>query len=493
MFQREYDRPVYPYSVPTDADRVDVPFRAAAARGEREPWQLALHALRDLHGVTITMSPLKGPGGAIIEAGRLDVRQGRVIKESTTTSGSQYVRIAKPLCPVSTDDLAQGATRLYWITAHVPENAAPGVYRGSLTVRCASAYAASFSMELKVRPFALRTDLGVPQGMFWSPRYFTINGMKQIETQISDMAAHGLRTVMLYAGDGAPEVTIKRGKAAFDYSKVDHTLSLFKKHGFTGPIPVYYSRCRVRDALPEGTALDSELGKRVLTEMYRGMIARYKAHGFDVYFFPVDEPSASGPTFDAAKFALGLIKECVPEAKTFSTCTLSSATALDQWLDIRCYCGLKRGWAEAARTSGDLMWEYGGVYAMASNRSIRHKAGLANVRTGIQGKLYWVYCWTKGCAWFDLDNSQKDCGAVRPSADGPIPIVAYECLREGIDDLNYYYTLTSLAERKNDAPAKALLRSIVDSMDETGAFASPSVSMGELREKMATYIARLSQ
>jgi len=312
------------------------------------------------------------------------------------------------------------------------------------------------------------------------------------EAQFADMIAHGLRTIVLYCFDGAPEVSFTDGEAHFDYARVDETLAMLKRYGFLGPIPVYAPHARIKHALPEDVTLDDDLGRQALGAMVRGMIRKYAEYGFEVQFYPYDEPSASGPSFEAAQNLLKLYKAAAPEARTFCTAVLASATNLDEWLDTRCYCGLKDGWFEAAAKAGDEVWEYGGVYGSAANSSLRLKAGLANVRTGVRGKLYWVYCWPKGSAWFDLDNSGKETGAVVPSPDGPIPIVAYECLREGIDDARYFETLRVLAEARDSAPARTLLDEVMAKFNDIGHLQDEKTSLTELRETMARQIAVLS-
>ena len=184
---------------------------------------------------------------------------------------------------------------------------------------------------------------------------------------------------------------------------------------------------------------------------------------------------------------------------------IAQAKVLDPWLDVRCYGGLGDGWVQAAVESGDIAWEYSGIYGRAINKRIRRIGGLANIRTGIQGKLYWTYVWPKSHAGFDLDSSQRETGAIVPSAEGPIPIVAYECLREGIDDLRYYATLQSLVEEHDDAAGRKILEKVLASLDDRGRpvlakfdeWGQPVdehvLSLNDLREEMAARIAALSR
>jgi len=492
VFQRDYDRPLFPWSVPTSEDRVEPPFVASAALGEYEPWQVGVHALRDLRGLTASVSPLRREGGEeVIPLERISLRQGRVIRESVVTHpNGQFVRIAKPLVAAAPVDLSAGTTHLYWVTAHVPDDAPAGRYSGALNISAADGESVSVRLDLVVRPFRL-LPAPIPQGMWWAERYFFVSPEDMVEAQFADMAAHGLRTIVLYSSEGAPMVSFVGGKPVFDWSRVDRTLGLLRKHGFTGPIPVYAPQTPLLQALPKGETLDSDLGRQALADLLRGMARKYREYGFDVFFYPVDEPSASGPTYEAARSHLSRMKAVAPECQTFSTCVLASAQALDDWLDVRCYCGLRDGWREAARESGDVAWEYGGIYGLAPNLAVRLAAGLGAMRTGVAARLYWAYCWPKGNEWFDLDNDGKETGAVVPGPDGPVPIVAYECLREGIDDARYFSTLSALVEERNDYAGRAILRAVMESLDDLGRPRQGAPPPGRLRENIADRIEHL--
>ena len=500
LFQRPYDRFLYPHSAPTEGDRVKPPFDVAAARGEFEPLQLGLRALRDLPDLRVTVSRLDHvEADDSLPASLVAIRRGEVAALSPTTSqGGQFTRGARCLVPASARTVAANTTELYWLTFQALTTTRPGTYRGRLRIECGRA-PREFPVRLRVRPFTLRVPKRLPQGFWWSSNYFYVNAEEHLDAQIADMAAHGMRGIVLYASDGAPEVTLQEdGRFALDFTGPRRILRLLKKHRFDGSIALYKAFACLRGAFPEMDWEEDEAFRSAIQRTYRAIIGEYQRAGFDVMFYPEDEPSA-GKRLDAAIRRLKAIKELVPEARTFVTCTISNAKAMSPWLDVRSYCGIRPGWVESARTAGDVAYTYGGVYGTAANRSVRIAAGFGLWTCGAVAKNYWVYCWPKSNGRYDLDNDGKDTGAVAPSAHGPVPTINYECLREGIDDLNYLHTALECAEEARRAgrvdianQGQRTLDELLAKFDDTGRGKEPQGDLHEYREVLARVIAKCS-
>lgn len=126
----------------------------SAARGEVEPFQIAIHAPEPLTGVDVTLSDLTGPG--VIRADRLvRYREGYVHlrRHSPDWSGPVIERrwFTDPLIPfidpvtglppdpaaavpAAPFDVPVGQTQPVWIDVHVPRHAAAGDYHGTWEV-----------------------------------------------------------------------------------------------------------------------------------------------------------------------------------------------------------------------------------------------------------------------------------------------------------------------------------------------------------------------
>ncbi|HJN14277.1 MAG TPA: carbohydrate-binding family 9-like protein, partial [Armatimonadota bacterium] len=106
-----------------------------ATRGEYEPVTLAVYAAADVADLSASVSDLKS-GDATIAADAIDLRRAaRTVQRKWYTSpiNDSVVR-TRYLFPDEPDDIAAGQFRQYWLTLHVPGDAAAGDYAGTVTV-----------------------------------------------------------------------------------------------------------------------------------------------------------------------------------------------------------------------------------------------------------------------------------------------------------------------------------------------------------------------
>jgi hypothetical protein len=64
-------------------------------------------------------------------------------------------------------------------------------------------------------------------------------------------------------------------------------------------------------------------------------------------------------------------------------------------------------------------------------------AGLYLCKSGLSGAMPWDYMGYSGEAYDDSDGTGKDMCLACPSQEGPIPTLAWEASREGVDDARY--------------------------------------------------------
>ena len=78
---------------------------------------------------------LTGPEGIRISPAAVDLRQVRCWAVRTDYSATDtYKIVPEILDPVAPTDLDRGTCRRYWFTVHVPDDAKPGLYTGTVTV-----------------------------------------------------------------------------------------------------------------------------------------------------------------------------------------------------------------------------------------------------------------------------------------------------------------------------------------------------------------------
>ena len=145
----------------------------SAARNECEVLQLALRAFRDLKSVKVTVDPPRHRGGGTLPVElnlvgyvridhptnyyRCDVPAWYRKRPPAGRSGCDgWAGLwPDPLPPLKPFALKANATQPVWGTVRVPEKAAAGTYRGSLTVAPEGAEPTTVALAVEVRDFAI--------------------------------------------------------------------------------------------------------------------------------------------------------------------------------------------------------------------------------------------------------------------------------------------------------------------------------------------------
>ncbi len=148
------DRPAPTASEPT--------VRLEASRGEFEPVQVVVRPRRDLTGLTATIGDLSGPGGASIPASAIDIlRVAYVYVHTPTDSQGAVGWWPDPLPPLDEPvDVAAGQNQPLWLRVHIPREAAPGEYRGTLSLS-ADGWSAEAPVSLRVYDFEMPAQRGI--------------------------------------------------------------------------------------------------------------------------------------------------------------------------------------------------------------------------------------------------------------------------------------------------------------------------------------------
>jgi hypothetical protein len=107
----------------------------------------------------------------------------------------------------------------------------------------------------------------------------------------------------------------------------------------------------------------------------------------------------------------------------------------------------------------------------------RYLAGVWFWSTGADGQGYWCYQsqWRRSPAFQDLEGTAHSHDYVAyPDLDGPIPTLHWECIRMGIDDARYLYTLEAAIAAAGTSPQAAAAQRY---LDELRAAMPPSVNV----------------
>lgn len=263
-----YDRDVVPmFDVKTS-------WSATAWRGEKLNLQLVLWSPTGVRQVRVVAAPLSAGDGKVIPASAVHANFLRyVVSENEYTACerrdplNQPVLHADVLDNLDRFDIAMRSTRPVWVTVSVPQNAAPGVYKGKLAVRAENRALLEFDLSVDVLPLVLpepanwsfHLDLWqnpwavarVHDVKPWSPEHIALlrpllkllgeAGEKCITTSI---IPHPWNAQTYDAYETMVEwIRHADGRWSFDYSVFDRYVELCEEYGITKQINCYSMIC----------------------------------------------------------------------------------------------------------------------------------------------------------------------------------------------------------------------------------------------------------
>ncbi len=354
---------------------------------------------------------------------------------------------AKTLQPIH---LKAGRNQQFHLTLHVPQNAVPGNYTGTLTAKSGSRTVAEFRMKVNVLPFSLpepRTyyDLNRP---YYTSIYYNTNlvdddragitsyyrNADQIRAELADLIAHGI----LYPTNFQLNASHKDPKT---HERMFREMLRLRKEAGLPNKPMYLiSNPKINMAYL--TTRPEDLKK--LTEranFYLGIVEKELGHR-DVYFYGLDEAKGEKlregiPFFEAIRKSGAKTFNSGYMAKTISP---GNFAIVGDVLDLLICCDVSDP-EEAARwhSKGHEIWSYS--YPQSSNENplpFRRNFGYVIYKCNYDGVATFCYYLGFGHPWNDFDSTiQRDMNFAYPTADGVVDTVAFDGVREGFDDVRY--------------------------------------------------------
>lgn len=466
VFSRHYLDPVSRLGRPRPGEAG--PVRLFAAQGEYEPATVSVWALRPQTGVRLTVGDLIGER-QILPANHVDVR---------------VVRRLRGLPPFLEKrervDIPAGQTQTFWLTFSFPPDTPPGFYRGEIEV--APQGAAPTRLPLLARVLPLQLPPPSKGYGFWWKMDARWNGyyskereaaLEQIRRQFVLLREHGCNMVSCY---GMPKMTkAAGGLLTFDFTQ-DHwghdvfSLADFFRLGretkfFSPQVPLQYPGAESLHSDWIARAVGLELNSAAFDDFYRDACRRVdawaKEQGFTLAFACVDEIGNSEERRREALRFYRLAQEAggltsVTDNSMHGGVHLMGQPRFDEIIALRLYNFITPEMIEHTLHSGDGLWLYnlasGGWEALRD----RFVFGLFTERCGAAGCAQWAFQWPSGNANpYESAASGQGSGYhyALPALDGPLPTLALEGLREGIDDARY---LALLRQRKPGSPAASL-------------------------------------
>jgi len=330
-------------------------------------------------------------------------------------------------CELRPIDLYTNKTKQIWITVRVPINTRPGYYRGSIFIKKQSKIIHEIPIVIEVLSFNL-----VHPTMEYSIYYRgqlskkpTISSEKKSEEQLTaelkNMKEHGVDNPVVYQRFQNKE-------------RLRRYLSIRQSLGMVGQ-PLYY--IGIRTEHPEG--FRSIIGYVRKTKEMFALARQYGAT--DLYVYGIDE--ASQEMVEKQKRAWNAIQRT-------GTKIFAAGWRKDDFKYLEDSVDL---FVDGSRTSaikskrfhqlGKRIFSYNRPQAGIENPFIyRKNYGLNLWRAEYDGAMIYAYQDGFGTIWNDFDHYRfRDHCFTYPTKKGIIDTIAWEGLREGIDDVKYINTL----------------------------------------------------
>ena len=484
VFSRPYLECVYPHTNPRP-EELNPELRIFATPGEFEPLNFIVHPLDPGHSVfteaKVTVSDL-GP----VRGADVDVRRVAFMKARPNYTVQERYRIVPDVLERFNGSLPEGENVRFWLTVHVPEDAKPGLYHGTITFSCTQSSnagsalggSAQIPVQLRILPFHLSEDPSKIFGIYYHHPYDRMRSApdeasrehfrRVAELEHADMVAHGTRNVVLSIWSPPADA---EGKFKFDWDLLAEKIALGHKHGFTGPIVMGFntegiyekymkerpgSHLRaVKDPPPEFS--------REVTAMVAAIETERKARSWPEFlYYPIDEPSTD-PV--AVRFMVTVLQACrAAGVRTYVTAdpTHEQFEPLRPFVDVWCtqpFAPDRETVLADTKARKVEYWCYpnhvNGENDHTPVTGARMTYGFGFWRSGFHTLIPWIYSASSGDPNNYLDGSAMDFFN-RHEADGtPVPVAMWEAYREGWDDHRYIYTLEQLitAAKRSGNPA----------------------------------------
>ena len=507
---------------------------ADVARGEHASFQVVVRAEDGIRGLTAMASPLElRQGDATLETESVRFVGYVHVDRPTQTPSSDQLReppadYPDPLLEDETIDVPAGHAQPVWVTVHVPVDAPPGTYRGTLTLEGETGGAA----ETVSAPLTLHVyDVAVESTRLWVTQWFSMQWRHMeidpepesdeyyalLRRYARNMADHRHNVALISPIYLATFKASDNGLLDIDFSKFDRWVEIFQEEGVIGRIEgghiggrvggwesefvVHTRRVEEGQVVSERVAPDSPEADAFYAQFFPALVLHLDTRGWlDIYMQHLaDEPIESN--VDSYRAMAALARKYAPELLIIEACHTKALTgSIDVWVPQLNYLERDYPHYRERQAAGDEVWFYTCVFPQGeyANRFLEQpliKTRLLhwiNFRYCATGYLHWGYNqWTEDCPFTHTTRPHPgppylpagDPWIVYPGKEGPLDSIRFEAMRDGIVD---HELLSMLAEMDLDAAETLARRHIID-------FARYDTSVETFRASRRELLERLEQ
>lgn len=458
VFSRNFQRYVYPWTIPADMERVKS-MEMVMGQNDFEPLTFSIYPIRDLGDVRVSVSDLEGPAEETISARHIQVHVVKTMKKRSG-SGGEYILLPRLLDRADHASIPIDYTTRFWLTLHADSTTLPGHYSGTVRIDPENEESSNIPITVQVLPINLDPVPGIEYSMCMSYEFFELDSKEWTKGEREKIYQDGVDIFRDYRNHGMSTVAVA-SPFYFQWNKdgtpkMEHFKSMIrgaKEVGFTDPIYWYFGHYvqTAKGQHPGNVRLyDPRVHlKRAKFLVETALELDRQLDGPPVYFMPIDEPRIAS----RRKMAIDLFREIkrVPGTTIMSTTDIGGKDLDIEYNSQRLNKPLPPG--VKIRESERKVCEYNNTAIQSHNPAYsRYIYGYYTWRQDLDGMSSWGPGTTqnsRGDPIEDLDSPYSDWFIFFPHPGGPLPTPNWEALREGIDDIRYVYQLEKLCLEKS--------------------------------------------
>ncbi len=390
--------------------------------------------------------------------------------QRNTLKSPDAPRDAPQLQPIS---IPAGSAQQFWVTVHVPDGTAPGVYRGPIHLTAADSPPVDLTLSVDVLPFNLEQPI-LEYSIYYRGK-LQPGGKGSISSEAKSDAQYLAEMVDLKAHGVTHPTTYQSSGPA-----LEQAIALRKQAGIA--LEPFYS-LGIETGAPKSPQAIDTLRQRVENEL--AWLTKFGIR--TLYVYGIDE--ASGEALKAERQAFQAVHQA--GAKVFVACYTGSFDLVGDLLDLAVHSGALMP-LEAIRWhgAGHRIFSYGNPQVgVEKPETYRRNYGLALWKAGFDGACDYAYQHAFGQIWDDFDHHHyRDHVFAYPTVDGVVDTIQWEGFREGVDDIRYLSTLLHAIDQAKADPARRPLAADAEAWIKT---IDPNADLNAVRKQIIHWILRL--
>lgn len=484
LFSRPLIDAIYPETRPRNDERVTT-IRGFGAWEQYETLNFALYPLADLKGINVQVGSLSC-GKHLISSDRIEIRL-VTYRDNTYpqyNSRGAYRTLPEYLQKVTTSDAPKAEPQRFCVTIQAPKGIPAGLYQGDVLIsHNGFDRAVALRIVYEVFPFELKRDPAKNFSAYYYPPHRHVwveNKLKDsawadkvLENDFKTMAKYGFTVPPVWYLNSREE----NGKIKLDVENADRLLALMKENGMHGPVPVIgWTIIGLAEKMTGrgigGHVIVHKLPPKAYYDEVAAIAADFQRLCQEkkypqLVFGPLDEIAGNDKSIT---FAYGVYESLKKGGLTTYT-TMEPENQgypkLDRVIDIFATQAYLPTYAETATRKKAGYWCYPNHNSyerkdpIIMNKGGRMTYGYGYWRSGFDMLLPWI--WRKpDPKHFHEKKGSGGGNIVHPDSGEIITTMYWENFREGINDLNYIYTLQDALIRREKSSDPNVSRLVAD-------------------------------